>query len=324
MKTGSLSKDLPTSMAIMYHYVRCSNSNLPFFRYLDIDNFRKQISWLKNNFEFPTPELFVNSCVMRRQWEGIVLTFDDGLSDHYHNVLPILKEHGLWGLFSLSTAPLTNNVTLDVHKIHLVVGYLGGVKAIRLLHDLIDNHMITIPTQQLEHFREESYKHQQSDVATKQFKQLLNYFIADEHRDKILEQLIEEAFGKSWPALSKDFYLNSDQIKELDSEGMIIGSHSVNHLVMSKLNETQQWGEITQSCDHLELLTGKKTSTFCYPYGGEHSFTKTTERLLADYGISISFNVDPRPITSFDLKSRPYALPRYDCNVFPYGESNLG
>jgi len=59
---------------------------------------------------------------------GVILTFDDGLRDHYKYVFPKLKEHNLWGIFYISTAPFHNKKLIDVHRIHMLVGKYGGRK----------------------------------------------------------------------------------------------------------------------------------------------------------------------------------------------------
>ena len=107
----------------------------------------------------------------------------------------------------------------------------------------------------------------------------------------------------------------------MHDEGMIIGSHTVNHPVMSRLNKEDQENQIINSFDYLkETIESFHHKTFCYPYGGFHSFTKKTEEILFNQECLYSFNVEQRDIEESDLKNRPQALPRYDCNQFKYGQ----
>jgi len=106
---------------------------------------------------------------------------------------------------------------------------------------------------------------------------------------------------------------------------MFIGSHSVSHPVFSKLSVADQEAEIAQSFASLESVLGhQEIRTFCYPYGGFHSFTSETEQLLKKHGCRFAFNVEHRDIQQRDFIHRPMALPRYDCNKFPHGLSRLG
>ena len=83
-------------------------------------------------------------------------------------------------------------------------------------------------------------------------------------------------------------------------------------------------GTSRRSLSTLEELVGPGIDTFCYPFGGFHTFDADTERILTDCGIRYAFNVEPRDITSADLRDRPTALPRYDCNAFAHGRAHVG
>jgi peptidoglycan/xylan/chitin deacetylase (PgdA/CDA1 family) len=101
---------------------------------------------------------------------------------------------------------------------------------------------------------------------------------------------------------------------------MIVGSHAVSHRLLSTLPVSEQEHEITDSFSFLESLTEKSEyRTFCYPYGEAHSFTQETEALLTKHKVRYSFTVDPRIVEKADL-ARPQALPRFDCNMFPFGK----
>jgi peptidoglycan/xylan/chitin deacetylase (PgdA/CDA1 family) len=122
--------------------------------------------------------------------------------------------------------------------------------------------------------------------------------------------------------LLQSVYMSRTLLSELHDEGMTLGSHSVNHPVMSRLTIEEQEKEIRESFNVLETITGNvPIRTFCYPYGGYHTFSRETESLLEKASCQFSFNVESRDITRIDLAERRHALPRFDCNEFPYGTS---
>jgi peptidoglycan/xylan/chitin deacetylase (PgdA/CDA1 family) len=89
---------------------------------------------------------------------------------------------------------------------------------------------------------------------------------------------------------------------------------------MSKLSSLEQEKEIYDSFNLLKSITDfKDFKTFCYPYGGFHNFTEKTDHLLNTYKCDFSFNVESRDIGKNDILNRKQALPRYDCNEFPFG-----
>jgi peptidoglycan/xylan/chitin deacetylase (PgdA/CDA1 family) len=106
--------------------------------------------------------------------------------------------------------------------------------------------------------------------------------------------------------------------------GMVIGSHGDRHVVLSTLPPEQQRIELTTSFRELRTLVGAPIETFCYPFGGHHSFDRQTISILEDLGVRYAFNVEPRDIEADDLVHRPLVLPRYDCNAFPHGRAHRG
>ena len=122
---------------------------------------------------------------------------------------------------------------------------------------------------------------------------------------------------------TKDFYLNENQMIEMQQNGMLFGSHSKSHPVLSKLDYKNQEKEIVSSFKTLEkILSLSDVKTFCYPYGGFHSFNKNTIEILNKNQCLFSFNVEARDITAEDIANNPQTLPRYDCNLFKYGAIN--
>ena len=114
----------------MYHYVRESMPHLPFFRYLSFDNFKKQLDYFEKNFglvsfeEFcrlKTEPKFINALKNK-----ILLSFDDGLKEHFSLVFPELLKRKALGIFFMPTAVLKEEKALYVHKIHYLLGHGGG------------------------------------------------------------------------------------------------------------------------------------------------------------------------------------------------------
>jgi peptidoglycan/xylan/chitin deacetylase (PgdA/CDA1 family) len=307
--------------AIMYHYVRPAPEGLDYFRYLHIDGFEKQLEWFAARYGFAGREEFLESVRSGIPCDGVVLTFDDGLADHCAWALPILEKHGLWGMFYVPTGPYRTGQLLDVNQIHLILGRLGGVRAAQALAGIVREDMLAHA--HVAGFREDTYRGQDNDDATNRVKRTLNYYIGAEHRPAILATLMLEAFPEGAPPAEK-FYVSPVGLRSMWERGMVIGSHSVTHPVLSTLSEAEQAREIGDSFAQLEEMTGGKIATFCYPYGGFHSFTAKTECLLERAGCRWAFNVEPRDITSDDLTLRPRALPRYDCNMFPFGQASCG
>lgn len=309
--------------AVMYHYVRPHSGGMPYFRYLWLENFRRQLDYFERAFGFVEREVFLASIDAGRPLAGgVVLTFDDGISNHYEHVFPELQRRGLWGTFYVPTGMYASGRVLGVHRIHLLLGCYGSTEIFRALQGLISPHMLS--HEHVEEFRSLTYRTQTNDELTTLVKRTLNYFVSYEYRDAVLDALMARFFGNERRIVTT-LYLAPERLRAMQDAGMIIGSHSVTHPVFSKLAEDEQRRELAESFAFLEEATGGLTvRTFCYPYGGDYSFTATTERLLDELGCRFAFNVAPRDITAEDLAGRPQALPRYDCNQFPHGLASFG
>jgi len=303
----------------MYHYVRPTDPALPYFRHLDLVDFKKQLSYLEEQYGFLSKSDFLHSLETCTPKPGIVLTFDDGFRDHYKYVLPCLLERGLWGIFYIPTSFYQKGKLLDVHQIHLLIGMHGGEVVFNALKSLVSENMLSHGN--VEEFRKLTYRDQKNDDYTNLVKRTLNYYISYDHREFVIYELMRRLLHEDG-SLVNNFYMSPMEIRQLQEKGMIVGSHTVNHPVMSKLSKDDQEKEIIQSFNFLEDITGGLSlKTFCYPYGGFYSFTKETEMLLEERGCLFSFNVEPKNIDEYDLRNRRQALPRYDCNQFPFGAS---
>jgi peptidoglycan/xylan/chitin deacetylase (PgdA/CDA1 family) len=141
----------------------------------------------------------------------------------------------------------------------------------------------------------------------------MNYYGDLKLKHKILDYLLKK-FEINMK--SKDYYLNKKEIKYLKSLGMIIGSHSESHTLLSRLSYREQFKELNNSKIFLEKIINKSIDTFCYPYGGKISYNDNTLKILKKLKYKLAYSVEHRDIFFKDIQHKPYELPRYDCNLF--------
>jgi peptidoglycan/xylan/chitin deacetylase (PgdA/CDA1 family) len=251
--------------------------------------------------------------------DGVLLTFDDGLRDHVEFVLPVLSARDLWGLFYVPSGPGAEGSLLDVHKVHLALGRLGGTAALTWL----ESHAPEILSLQNARQAAAHYAHQGSDDATKCVKQLFNWELSAEERRSLLNGLLDYAFAGRPPGW-RDVYLDETGLRALVDAHMGVGPHSHWHEVASRLPLKQQKQEIALSCAFIENVGGSRMWGYCYPYGSPDAFTAQTEAAVAESGCPLAFAVKAGDITTRLARSHRYALPRHNCNAFPYGTVSVG
>lgn len=303
--------------AIMYHYIREYDSHLPFFKFLDLKNFRLQLDYFEKEFGFVTIDEFKETILNKNKIHSnkVVLTFDDGLNDHYKYVFPELVKRNLWGIFYVPTLPFSKHKFLAAHIIHLLSGSVEISKLNLQLESLMSEEMI--PDMKVKEFREETYKNQNNSRELDSFKRILNYYMNYSDRDLILKKLI---VMNNINVKLEAFYLKINEIKEMENEGMMFGSHSESHPVMSKLKYKEQEDEVKDSFYLLDsICSSSRIKTFCLPYGGFHSFNSKTIEILNKNNCDFTFSVESRDIDMNDLNFNIQSLPRYDCNEFKFG-----
>tara|TARA_B100000575_G_C23128016_1_gene653825 strand:+ start:563 stop:1462 length:900 start_codon:yes stop_codon:yes gene_type:complete len=297
----------------MYHYVRPKSFYPNVNNFLTLNEFRRQLEYFeKKNGFLNKNELynFVYLGKIPKNSNKIILTFDDGLIDHYKFVYKELKKRKIWGIFYVNSNQYKTNKLLDVHRIHILLNKVPNVKLLSELENIIDDHSISKKDFRL--FKKNTYLNQNYDNQII-IKRVLNYLIRPEFK----ENIIDELFKKFKININiYDFYLNEKHIIEMSKNGMIFGSHSSSHKVLSLLNKRSQTNEILNSDIFLKNVFPQDYKTFCIPYGTKNTFNQDTLNILKKFKFDFGFAVKSKKITSYDFKKNMYNLPRFDCNEF--------
>lgn len=305
----------------MYHYVRDEQFTPPDYYYLDIDDFRQQLDYLENEYGWVSREHFLKTVQgeLDEVPSGAVLTFDDGFRDHYEFVLPELLKRDLWGMFYIPAGPYRNDRILDVHRTHILLGQARGRELLKHVLELASEEKL--PYQDVPSFRS-AYRAFDDSKAIKEVKKILNMYSTDDHQTDLLDELFRMMNPPDIDPM--EFYLRPDELREMADSGMILGGHTINHPVLSKLDRERQKSEIAGSFQVLEEILRKPLPhrTFCYPYGSVNSFNETTQSVLREQDCEWCFMVDPEDIQKSHIRNGILQLPRYDCNQFPYGDAS--
>jgi peptidoglycan/xylan/chitin deacetylase (PgdA/CDA1 family) len=210
-----------------------------------------------------------------------LLTFDDGVCDHYENVFPRLKARGLSGLFfGMARAPGAG-LTL-AHRLHYLLPVLGldGLReAVRAL--------LNADRQAAFEAAEVHYRGVWPDPVDA-FKSALQRELAPA-ADAPLSRLVEQHVG-SETALAEALHLSAAQTAEMLAGGMHFGGHGQAHQWLDWESSARVAAEAQASADWLRGLAPGPWA-FAYPYGG---YDERTPGLLARSGFCAAFTTRPQ------------------------------
>lgn len=314
---------------VMYHYIRdLKNSRYPNIKGLDIEKFKKQIKFFKENYNFvrieDLIEYYKNPKGKELPEKAILLTFDDGYKDHYTYVLPVLLENNIQGSFYIPTKCFQDKKVLDVNKIHFILESCIG-KEERILKEiegyLEKNKDSRIPLLYNDYFKEYAVDSRFDKKEVIFIKRMLQVILPEDYREKLVDTLFKKyvcTIGDkiiSERAFWEELYLTPEQIRMMEKLGMHIGFHSHNHVWLNSLSKEEQEFQIKSSINYFKEI-GIKTEkmTLSYPYGG---YNEESVELIKKYEIPLAFTTK---VAIADLnKDENYALPRLDTNDFYQG-----
>lgn len=304
---------------VMYHYVRdLRHSRFPAIRGLPLDRFRRQLDYIQANY---TPIRIEDlQASLQTKGEGapsnaILLTFDDGYSDHFTNVFPLLEERGIQGCFFPPARPILEHRVLDVNKIHFVLACASDAgtllnKVFSYVDECRSEHQLKSREEYVAAAAEE-HRFDTREVTV--LKRLLQRELPEAVRTEIVRRLFAEYVTADEAAFACELYMSVDQIACMRRHGMHIGGHGYSHAWLNRLSGEVQAAEVDRSFDLLRKV-GVETGpwTMCYPYGG---FNDSLLTILRSRNCILGFSVESR-VADLDVDD-PLTLPRLDTNDLP-------
>ncbi len=288
----------------MYHYVRPDEENsLLYLNKLSVDDFKRHLDYLMESTRVLQPDEFVCGLEGNGFPAGCsLLTFDDGLSDHYHWVLPELQGRGLKGIFFIPIQPLKEYRLLYTHKIH----YLYGTKG---YHWLSREFKERLPVQKKSIFThpnaEQAYPYDNGEIAG--FKYGINYLLPKNITESVIDKILAENFDEK--QIAEGFYLNLEQLLSMQSAGMTIGLHGFSHRPFSILSDDELSAELKSCVSFFEQHLGMKGDfLLSYPFGDQDSVVEDNIEILKRFDVKYAF------FTEKTENQSCHHLSRADCN----------
>jgi peptidoglycan/xylan/chitin deacetylase (PgdA/CDA1 family) len=238
----------------MYH--RFSKDPHPEPTVIDAATFDWQVQYIQRNFHVITLGEYVcnpkNIAQPRRP--SAILTVDDGYRDFYEIGYPILRKHEVRATFFVTVNFIEKKTWLwpDILRFALENAQEKTISF------SFENTSFKVPTGDPESIRREW--------------ESLSYFcirLDDEKKWEFISALLAAArVDLPREPIAEYAPVTWDQIREMKEEGIEIGSHTMNHPILSKVQDEQLLREeIDGSRRAIEEKIGDGVATFCYPNG---------------------------------------------------------
>lgn len=247
---------------MMYHYVRDvgdaaeAGSGIPG---LPVQAFTAQVDELARQYEMVSWK-DVRGAVLGQKAlpeRACLLTFDDGVCDHYLNVFPILAKRNIAGLF-FAIARENETVIPLPHKLHYLIAKLGlqGMRD-EIWARLTETQRATMLAAEARYrlrYRSET------DIVKGALQRDLEPEIGP-----LLTEVLERHVGPE--AELARLFLTNAQIQAMHAGGMNFGGHTRTHPWLDFVDPARRATEIRASQTFLERVE-QAPFAFAYPYGG--------------------------------------------------------
>jgi peptidoglycan/xylan/chitin deacetylase (PgdA/CDA1 family) len=259
---------------MMYHYVRDPGDEAEAgsgITGLPVAHFEAQLDELARRHEIiGWPDLRAGLSGERAlPPNACLLTFDDGVRDHYLNVFPALHSRGLSGLFFALARGPGDGLALG-HKIHFLLARLGVERLRQAIWLRLKPEARAAYARAEERYGASGYGGGQAPEGGESpevgvLKSVLQRELSPEAQG-LLSRLFEEHIGPE-AETAREFYLTRDQIAEMAANGMSFGGHSQSHPWFDWVGAAGQAEEIEASALWLREVEAGPWA-FAYPYGG--------------------------------------------------------
>jgi peptidoglycan/xylan/chitin deacetylase (PgdA/CDA1 family) len=278
--TTSLLSQLPNRDSLLvlnYHRIGNPDDDLfdPSVFSATGEDFDEQISHLKRSASLVTLEEaleFVSGDKETARRCRVLITFDDGYRDNYDIAYPILRSHGVQGVFFIATSMVGSCAVPWWDRIAWLMKTAQRRRfTLRYPAELV----VDIDRNGL---------HASLQSVLRLYKKRENLDPA-----RFMRELIEAANGEEVPETERRF-LSWDEAREMNRGGMAIGSHTQSHAVLGQLTPQRQFEELSGSRAILKEELGVEVDALAYPVGHRDSFSGETKRLAREAGYRGAFS----------------------------------
>lgn len=254
-------------------------------KHVGVGDFRRQLEWLRRHYEI-VPLSEIESILREGRWRrGVAaITFDDGYENNLTVAWPVLKALGLPATLFVTVEVVDRRRPYDHDRIELSLRYASARRidleagGARRTFELCDDATRAAAV-----------------YAAKAWYASLPADKAARWLDQLMAQCWQDDFVDRCPVAYRP--LTWPQVRRLSDEGFEIGSHTLSHPHLARVDDARLRRELTESRAVLEAKLGRPVLRVSYPYG---SVDARTPRAAAEAGYASGYTTrtwwttDPR------------------------------
>ena len=275
---------------IMFHHFHDDGVHTRGQGSISKDDFYKMINFIGRNNILDADIFFEKFKNKKLKENEVCITFDDTIKCQIDIALPVLEELKIKSFFFVYTSVFEDKPdNLEVFR-YLRINYFDDV-------DEFYNNFYKVLDKDLKNFFENNNEKIQStkiklphySIEDVKFRLVRDIYLTKSQYEEIMFLMMKEKqfnFKEFYPKL----FIDSNDLKKLDSLGHLVGLHSHNHpTLLEKLNYNEQKNEYEQCLTTISRILDKPKSEIKYMSHPCGSYNKNTLEILKELGIELGF-----------------------------------
>jgi peptidoglycan/xylan/chitin deacetylase (PgdA/CDA1 family) len=207
----------------------------------------------------------------------VLITFDDGYRNNLTYAAPILRRMGIPAV------------------VHVTTGYVGGRRILwpnEVYRRVLHWPQATLPMPDLRSERRLGPTSAERVAAAGEVRDAAKN-VSDIQRQAYLARLREQDMPDAQPEDELFGFLSWDEVRELHRHGFAVGSHTVEHPILTRLEPAQLAAQLRESRETIERQIGEPCTVFAYPNGGPEDVSPEVVESVRAAGYRIAFTGFP-------------------------------
>ena len=300
------------TQSIMFHHFH-NDKHLPAQGSLSSSDFSEMLDWLDDKFNLIGAKEYLKRFEQSQLADNdVCLSFDDALLCQYDIAIPILQERGIDAFFFVYSSVFSGTPdNLEVFRYFRTNNFQDIDNFYSQFFNLVEIEFRNELEQHRSNYQKLNYLsafpfYSEND---KWFRYLRDQVLGTENYEKLMLQLMaSKNFSPS--KIIKDLWMSEDELKEISTQGHLVGLHSYSHPTqMSKLSYQEQYKQYKKNLEHLNAVVGEVVC-MSHPCG---DYNADTLKILEELGIRIGFRSS---LSETTIKSK-FEIPRDDhANIY--------